>query len=338
MGRTIGNLVRLAGSLALLWVTPALAQDHAIIDMHGHALPIDAYGPTPQRICLPMESIPVRDVDAAPGSFYLDVLNAPCPYSVISPSTDDELRDRTLAELRRLNVLSLMSGPPEILETWRAAAPDNVLSAQSVEVIGPDGTLTPIADLRALHAAGKLTAIAEITTQYAGIMPDDPRLEPYYALAEELDVPIGLHTGPGPPGVTSFGSPDMRVAHPLAFQEVLARHPRLRLWLMHAGWPMGDETIALLYLYPQVYVDIGVIDQILPRAGFYDYLKRLVDAGMIDHIMYGSDNMLWPEGIESSIRAIQDAPFLTEAQKRAILYDNAARFLRLDEPSAPRDR
>lgn len=26
------------------------------------------------------------------------------------------------------------------------------------------------------------------------------RLEPYYALAEELDVPVGIHTGLGPPG------------------------------------------------------------------------------------------------------------------------------------------
>jgi predicted TIM-barrel fold metal-dependent hydrolase len=33
--------------------------------------------------------------------------------------------------------------------------------------------------------------------------------------------------------------------------------------------------------------------------------------------------------IEPSIRAIETAPFLTEAQKRDILYNNAARFLRL---------
>lgn len=307
------------------------ADTHAVIDMHGHALPIDYYGPTPQRICLPMTSIPVRDVTSAPGSYYREVLSSPCPFSVTSPSTEADLRDKTLEVLRRRNILSLMSGPSETLETWRAAAPDNVLPAQWVDVVRPDGTLTPIADLRALHAAGKLAAIAEVGVQYNGIMPDDPRLEHYFALAEELDVPIGLHTGPGPPGVTSFGAPDMRVVHPLAYQEVLARHPKLRIWLMHAGWPLADESIALMYLYPQVYVDTGVIDQILPRAGFYDFLKRLVDAGMIDHIMYGSDNMLWPEGIESSIKAIEDAPFLNEQQKRAILHDNAARFLRLDQ-------
>jgi len=47
---------------------------------------------------------------------------------------------------------------------------------------------------------GRLAALSEITTQYAGIAPDDPRLEPYYALAKELDLPVGIHLGPGPPG------------------------------------------------------------------------------------------------------------------------------------------
>jgi len=39
--------------------------------------------------------------------------------------------------------------------------------------------------------------------------------------------------------------------------------------------------------------------------------------------------------IERSIRAIREAPFLTESQKRDILHDNAARFLRLGEGGAP---
>ena len=39
--------------------------------------------------------------------------------------------------------------------------------------------------------------------------------------------------------------------------------------------------------------------------------------------------MVWPEAIERSVRAIEEAPFLSDRQKRAILYDNAARFLRL---------
>lgn len=39
--------------------------------------------------------------------------------------------------------------------------------------------------------------------------------------------------------------------------------------------------------------------------------------------------MVWPGLIEE--RAIREAPYLSEEQKRAILHDNAARFLRLGE-------
>jgi hypothetical protein len=39
--------------------------------------------------------------------------------------------------------------------------------------------------------------------------------------------------------------------------------------------------------------------------------------------------MNWPGAIERGLSAIQEAPFLSEAQKRDILYNNAVRFLRL---------
>jgi predicted TIM-barrel fold metal-dependent hydrolase len=49
--------------------------------------------------------------------------------------------------------------------------------------------------------------------------------------------------------------------------------------------------------------------------------------------MFGSDPMRWPEKIGEGIEAIERAPFLTEDQRRDILYRNAVRFLRL--PSLP---
>jgi predicted TIM-barrel fold metal-dependent hydrolase len=72
-----------------------------------------------------------------------------------------------------------------------------------------------------------------------------------------------------------------------------------------------------------------MIDYGLPREEFYSYLRRLVDAGFENRIMFGSDQMIWPEAIPIAIETIRSAPFLTEAQKRDILYNNAARFLRL---------
>ena len=85
---------------------------------------------------------------------------------------------------------------------------------------------------------------------------------------------------------------------------------------------MIDDLKAVLYAHPQVYVDLGIICYAFPKEEFYDYLKR---------ICFGSDQMIWPQAIAEGIETIQKAPFLTENQKRDILYNNAARFLRLSD-------
>ncbi len=54
-----------------------------------------------------------------------------------------------------------------------------------------------------------------------------------------------------------------------------------------------------------------------------------MDAGLGKRIMFGSDQMQWPEVIDDAIDAIESAPFLSDEQKRDIFYNNAVRFLRL---------
>ncbi len=169
--------------------------------------------------------------------------------------------------------------------------------------------------------------------QYAGVAPTDPIADSLFSLAEEFDVPVGLHLGLGPPAAAYLGSPNYRarLSDPLSLEEALVKHPRLRLYVMHAGWPMGDAMVALLYAHPQVYVDVAVIDWALPRREFHDYLRRLVQAGFGKRILFGSDQMLWAEAIGLAIESINSADFLTEEQKRDILYNNAVRFFRLGD-------
>lgn len=125
-------------------------------------------------------------------------------------------------------------------------------------------------------------------------------------------------------------------AEHLQREEPLLRHPRLRVYVMHAGWPMLDDMLAVLWTHPRVYVDMGAINYPLPRAEFHRYLRVLVEAGFGNRILLGSDHMIWPGAIEFGIEAIESAHFLTEAQQRAILYDNAARFLRFDQATIGR--
>ncbi len=85
-----------------------------------------------------------------------------------------------------------------------------------------------------------------------------------------------------------------------------------------------------MHIYPQVYADVAVIDWIIPRKEFHAYLQALVRAGLGKRLMFGSDEMVWPEAIGLAIEGVESAPFLTRDQKRDIFFNNAARFLRLD--------
>jgi uncharacterized protein len=76
---------------------------------------------------------------------------------------------------------------------------------------------------------------------------------------------------------------------------------------------------------------VGVINWYIPQAEFYSYLKRLIDAGFSKRILYGSDQMEWPQAIGASIKAIENAPFLSKEQKRDIFYHNAKRFFRMTD-------
>ena len=90
--------------------------------------------------------------------------------------------------------------------------------------------------------------------------------------------------------------------------------------------------IAMLCAHPQLYVDTGIIDYAYPRADFHAYLKRLIDAEFGKRIMFGSDQMIWPDAIGYAVEGIESAAFLSNEQKRDILCNNAARFLRLSSP------
>ena len=326
-----------AGAIALQ-VSVATAQEAPppIIDMHLHALPADAEGPPPQIICAPFERIPARDARVAwPEVFAGLAADPPCAEPLVSPMTHDEIMRRTLEILQRRNIVGVTSGPLELVERWEEAAPDRIIGGMGF-ALGP-GAPSP-EDIRELFEVGRLEVLAEVTNQYLGIEADDPRFEPYLAMAEEIDLPIGIHIGTGPPGapyLPGFGNYRGRMHSPLSLEEPLLRHPNLRVFVMHAGWPMLDDTLALLWAHPQVYVEVGVIDYVLPRAEFHRYLRALVQAGFGNRVMFGSDQMVWPDAIERAIESIESADFLSPEQKRDILYNNAARFLRLDDRSAP---
>jgi hypothetical protein len=256
-------------------------------------------------------------------------------------------------------VLGLVSGPVEVVQEWQRLAPTQIVSG----IIFPcDGGLVPssggrkcfengeswpdIGWLRQEIVSKRIGFLGEITTQYLGLAPSDSKMEPYFALAEELDIPVAIHMGLGPPGPTYSSAqfdgawcedpcaPNFRasLSDPMLLEDVLIRHPRLRIFVMHAGWPMLENMINLLYHHPHVYVDISLItyDEVTPRKSFHAYLEALVDHGFGNRILWGIDSSDYNDAVEA-IDAIESASFLTQEQKADIYYNNAARFLRLTE-------
>lgn len=252
------------------------------------------------------------------------------PKQFSRPSSSEELMRQTFREMNKYNIVKAVGSGrnAEIIRKWNDFEPDRLLLGY--ETFDPP-TADEIEQLRKRIKLGEIKVLAEVCTQYEGISPADTLMEPLYKLAEEYDIPIGIHMGPGPSGIAYSSGYRSYLSNPLLLEEVLIRHPKLRLYVMHAGWPMIDNMVAMMYAFPNLYVDVAVIDWYLPKAEFYFYLKRLTDAGFSKRIMYGSDQMQWPETIGASIQAIESAPFLTKEQKRDIFYNNAVQFFKLNK-------
>jgi uncharacterized protein len=325
-------LLALAASLTTAPVSAQRAGE-PVIDMHLHAFTLDFAKGVPACTGDQKPLQPTIDPRAA---FDPSVLGE-CPRPLLSPSTDEALMRESLAMLKKFNIRRAVAGGalPEITK-WRGAAPEVIIPGLNFAAKQP----VPVGEFRRLHRAGAFSVFAEVSTQYRGVSASDPRWEPYFALAEELDIPIGIHLGEGPPAAARFpGYETYRASltSPFQLEEVLHRHPKLRIYVMHYASPLVDEMIAMMFTHPNLYVDIACNNWLNPRAQFYGHLKRMIDAGFEKRIMFGSDQIIWPGLIAEAVETIEQAPFLTHSQKRDIFYNNAARFLRLTKEQIAAD-
>lgn len=101
---------------------------------------------------------------------------------------------------------------------------------------------------------------------------------------------------------------------------------------MHAGaedW--HEHALRLMAYYPQLYTDVAVMLWVEPNSQrtITDFLRNAKRAGYINKVMFGSDQMIWPYAIGKSIEFLNSLPFLTKKDKEDILYNNAAKFLKL---------
>jgi predicted TIM-barrel fold metal-dependent hydrolase len=321
--------VVLFSAAALLLAQNATPTRPPIIDIHHHAMA----GMAGQPACANTPAFLASDPAQKEASFGWKMVA--CSNPLLPAKTPQSYMPELIAEMERLNVTAVVMGDEKSVNQWKAAAPGRVIPAtafDSAALSGPSKE-AELKRLREAYTKGGFMVMAEVAPQYQGMSPSDPSMDEYFALAEELDIPVGIHMGTGGSGRANIAMPKFRgsAGDPLLLEDLLARHPKLRLWAMHAGYPMIDNMLTLLQASSHVYVDVAGLIWSYPLKEVNRYIQRLVEAGFEDRVMFGTDQMMWPNLMAQSINIIETADYLTPEQKRDILYNNAARFLRLDQ-------
>ena len=157
---------------------------------------------------------------------------------------------------------------------------------------------------------------------YQHFYANDSRLYPLYAKAQELGVPVMIHTGS-----SIFKGARLKYGDPLFMDDVAVDFPDLTLLMVHSGRGFWyDRAYFLTKLHANVYMEIsGLPPQKL--LGYFPELERVADK-----VIFGSD---WPgmPHIGRNVEVIRGLP-LREETKEKILGGNAARILGLDQTSA----
>ena len=151
---------------------------------------------------------------------------------------------------------------------------------------------------------------------------------------------MGIHTGMSAPGTPLRCCPKFRLSlgNPYLLEDLLIRFPRLRVWAMHAGGQHFNEMVTMMKMYPNLHVDISPYTWLdAGNAELLDRFLRLAkEQGVLDRVMFGSDQMRWPEAIEVAVNRVKSIDYLSDLEKKGILYDNAARFLQLSKEEIAR--
>ena len=257
-------------------------------------------------------------------------------YGVKGSQTLESHFNETYKAMQKLNIVKgVVSGSIKSLDHWKSKDVDNRI-IRGLYTNHPDELDFSLSEFETLIKNGKIEVFGEIGAYYSGTTLSDDVWQPYLKICEQYDIPVAVHTGGGDPGGTYSWSPKARLTlgDPYLIEDVLVNYPKLRIYLMHAGgedWP--EHALRLMAYYPQLYTDIAVMLWVEPNTQRYiiEFLKNMKHAGYLDRVMFGSDQMNWPYAIEKSVDFLNSLDFLTQQEKENIFYNNAVRFLNLED-------
>ena len=160
---------------------------------------------------------------------------------------------------------------------------------------------------------------------HQAFFPDDPAFIPLFAKAEELGIPVLMHSGYAAAGANAPGGGGFELAYsrPIPHVDSLAaRHPDLTIIMAHPAWPWIQEQVAVALHKANVFIDLsGWAPRYIPKDLIAEASGRLRKK-----VLFGSDYpyispVTWLE-------QFQELDIRDEARP-LILHDNAARILNL---------
>ncbi len=193
---------------------------------------------------------------------------------------------------------------------------------------GPRGRLVPFASLNPYIINDLAAELVHLIDEYGfgGIKvyptyqhhyPNEARMYPLYAKAQELGIPVLVHTGS-----SVFRGARIKYGDPLLLDDVAIDFPDLNILMAHSGRPFWYEhAYWMARQHPNVYMEVSG----LPSKKLLEYFPRLEEIAY--KVVYGSD---WPGNpdLKRNVDAIRELEISEEA-KENILFNNAARILGL---------
>lgn len=177
------------------------------------------------------------------------------------------------------------------------------------------GTEAALAEVeRAVHTLGLAGIDLEPGFGAPARHPDDPVYFPIYDLAQDLDIPVFLMSGPT--------TPDLRYNDPAPLAQVAQAFPCLKLVAYHGYWPNVQQAIGVAFRYENVFL---VPDMYLFQPGTQAYVEA-ANSFLGEQFLFGSSYPFRPIG-----QTIEDflALGFHAGVVEKLLFDNAARLLKL---------
>jgi predicted TIM-barrel fold metal-dependent hydrolase len=182
--------------------------------------------------------------------------------------------------------------------------------------IDPNTSENPVDELEELVRNQGFKGLKLYPT-YQQFYPNESKIYPLYAKAQELDIPVLLHIGS-----SIFTGSRLKYGDPLYLDDVAVDFPELKILQAHSGRPFWyQKALTLARIHKNVYMEVSG----LPPQNLLTYFPEL--ERIAHKVVYGSD---WPSvaTIKENIIALEGLS-LSEEAKQMILGQNAARLLKL---------